>query len=429
MFSIVNAQDVLITKEGDALKVWEVEISNNAVFYREQQTEDSPIKRINKNDLLMIKLQSGEKIIIGEETKTVDKTPAPTAASESASKIITISNLSPEAKAANDKIISTINAKDKIKILDDKSTEKKSNVVFARFLSTKNSVFTNEDIEVSAKEISFYYYTNIKAADFSEYCSDEIKEDRSLRRRYVRGIIFFVKNKTNNPIFIDLGKSYFSSNSGSETYYVPTASSTHNSSSVGTGINLGNIADAFGVGGVVGAISNGINISGSKTAGTTNTVYSQRIISIPPMGKISLPHKKIVNKETIETEGIYVFNTYSHGGEGEGNVKNIWLRIKRNSKNEFISGGLVNEISYENSPLKISNFISYSFKEDCNISKSIKQELYIGEIIGLPYSLALPGHKKLQKEVSWSDDDIIVYPIWIDYDESKGLRLQNMTTK
>ena len=61
------AQDVLITKDGDPIKVWGVEVSNNAVFYRESEDENAPIKRINKADLLMIKYQNGEKVLIDSE--------------------------------------------------------------------------------------------------------------------------------------------------------------------------------------------------------------------------------------------------------------------------------------------------------------------------------------------------------------------------
>lgn len=422
IFSPANAQDVLITKDGDALKVWGVEISSNAVFYREQQTEDSPIKRINKNDLLMVKLQSGEKIIIGEETKAVEKEPVATATPESASKIITINDLSPEAKAANDKIISNINAKDKIKILTDKGIGKKCDFVFARFLSTEKSVFTNEDIEVSVKEISFSYDSNKKPAKLVDNCNNYSKGIY----RGPKGIIFNIKNKTDKPIYIDLGKSYFISNGGSETYYIPTSTTSSNSSSTGASVNLGAITGALGIGGIAGTLAGGVNVGGGNTTGTTNTVYSQRIVSIPPMGEISMPHKKIPNKTTKDTDGLNIHNHYLHGGEGEGNVKDLWLRIKTNSKNEFISGGLTNAVSYEDSPLIISNFISYSFEENCNITKSIKQEMYLGEIIGLPYKYYLPKYEKLQKEVSWPDNDIIVYPFKFEHNKSKGLKLKNM---
>ena len=43
------AQDVIVTKEGNALKVWGIDISSTAVFYRENEAKDSPIKRMDKS--------------------------------------------------------------------------------------------------------------------------------------------------------------------------------------------------------------------------------------------------------------------------------------------------------------------------------------------------------------------------------------------
>ena len=38
-----HAQDVLITKDGDPIKVWGVEVSSTSVFYRENASENAPI--------------------------------------------------------------------------------------------------------------------------------------------------------------------------------------------------------------------------------------------------------------------------------------------------------------------------------------------------------------------------------------------------
>ncbi len=64
----IFAQDILITKEGDVLKVFETEISNNSVFYKTNSTADAAIKKIAKSDLLMIKYSDGRKLIIDEES-------------------------------------------------------------------------------------------------------------------------------------------------------------------------------------------------------------------------------------------------------------------------------------------------------------------------------------------------------------------------
>lgn len=59
---ILHAQDRLITQNGDVLTGYHVEIGENTVFYNETEDINSPVKRIPKSELLMIRKQNGEKI-------------------------------------------------------------------------------------------------------------------------------------------------------------------------------------------------------------------------------------------------------------------------------------------------------------------------------------------------------------------------------
>ena len=54
-FSNMNAQDVLITQDGELLNVYGLEISDNAVFYKTEDKKDAPIQRIGKEKILMVK--------------------------------------------------------------------------------------------------------------------------------------------------------------------------------------------------------------------------------------------------------------------------------------------------------------------------------------------------------------------------------------
>lgn len=106
-----------------------------------------------------------------------------------------------------------------------------------------------------------------------------------------------VENLTDRTMVVDQTKSFFIAPSGnSVSYYDPNIRTTSvadlKSGTSGASVNLGAIAGAFGVGGTLGKIANGINVSGSNTTGQTitNTQYTvdQPRFSIAPHGKTAL---------------------------------------------------------------------------------------------------------------------------------------------
>lgn len=85
-----------------------------------------------------------------------------------------------------------------------------------------------------------------------------------------------VNNRTSEIMIIDQTLSFFVNSDGTSTsYYDPTVRSTsttnHSSKSKGVSVNLGSVANAFGVGGIVGDLANGINVGGSGTKGKSVT--------------------------------------------------------------------------------------------------------------------------------------------------------------
>lgn len=100
-----------------------------------------------------------------------------------------------------------------------------------------------------------------------------------------------VYNRTSEIMIIDQTMSFFVNSNGTSTsYYDPTVRTTSttnlSSTSKGASVNLGAVAGAFGIGGVVGQLANGINVGGSGTSGQTltNTTYvaDQPRISLSP---------------------------------------------------------------------------------------------------------------------------------------------------
>lgn len=58
----VQAQDLIVTKKGESLKVYNVEIGSSAVFYQLTDGADAEIKRMAKDDVLLVKMADGTKI-------------------------------------------------------------------------------------------------------------------------------------------------------------------------------------------------------------------------------------------------------------------------------------------------------------------------------------------------------------------------------
>lgn len=58
----VQAQDLIVTKEGESLKVYNVDMGGSAVFYQLSDDEGAEIQRMPKADVLLIKKADGTKI-------------------------------------------------------------------------------------------------------------------------------------------------------------------------------------------------------------------------------------------------------------------------------------------------------------------------------------------------------------------------------
>lgn len=147
---------------------------------------------------------------------------------------------------------------------------------------------------------------------------------------------------------IDQTMSFFVNSDGKSTsYYDPTVRTTSEtdlkSKTKGAGINLGAIAGAFGIGGIIGDIASGVNVGGSGTSGTsvTNATY------VADQPRVSLaPHSNGAMSKVYKITGI--------GGQA------------------LKSGNTVSPLLKENeSYCKYSVCISYSFDGGATLEKLV----------------------------------------------------------
>ena len=149
-----------------------------------------------------------------------------------------------------------------------------------------------------------------------------------------------VHNRTNEIMTIDQTQSFFVNSDGISTSYfdptVKTVSTTDLSSKTkGLSVNLGSIANAFGVGGIVGDLAQGINVGGSGTNGQAvkeetfiadqpqvsvapnSTTAMSKVFTIAAINDNNIERRKIVTPILQQEDAPYKFSvciSYSFDG-------------------------------------------------------------------------------------------------------------------
>ena len=167
-----------------------------------------------------------------------------------------------------------------------------------------------------------------------------------------------VINNTQEIMVIDQTMSFFINNGRSVSYYDPTIKSRTvtdlSSETQGVSVNVGAIGNAFGIGGRLGGLLNGINLGSSGTTGTsiqnTTVTADQPRISIGPKGSSTM-------SKTFKIDGV-----------GKSSLK---------------QAGTVVTCNKDNSYCKFSVSISYSL-DGGNSFKKITTDFYANSKIVIP---------------------------------------------
>lgn len=153
-------------------------------------------------------------------------------------------------------------------------------------------------------------YQSIRTTHAQPSQKSPIPDDAQIAVAYTIGgdgaLTAIVYNRTSEIMTIDQTKSFFVNSDGkSVSYYDPTVRTTSvtdmSSVTKGGSVNLGAIAGAFGVGGTIGQIANGINLGGSGTTGTAET----SITYVADLPQVSLaPHSNGAMSKNFKIAGI-----------------------------------------------------------------------------------------------------------------------------
>lgn len=357
---VASAQDVLITSEGDAHKVFEIEIGGSSIFYKLENTPEAAIQKIDKGQVLMIKYQDGRKVIIGEEEKiqtaatvqqTQTQTPPATLSQEEEAEI----------QAMNAKIVEEYN---KIKVEYIEPKDKKANALFCTF-------GLKEDARLQDDKVKIVMETGVDIEKIGRGYTATGYLKGVTDVEFHQGILVSVINNSTNTIYIDLGNSFFVRNGEATPYYIPSSTSSTSGTSSGVGVNMGSVAGALGVGGVIGTLAGGVNVGGGKSSSSTTVTYAQRVVAIPPKSQIKLDFQKFFPE----------VGKYWKLSSSNSNAALVRPRIKTDE--DFnIKRGKVITFTEEEETLNFGIRISYSLNESCQQMNNLYADIYLKEMLG-----------------------------------------------
>ncbi len=373
-----NAQDTMITQSGDILTVYDVEVGGSSVFYKLNASDAASLK-MNKNEVLMIKYKDGRvEKMDGSAAPTAPATPAATPQPASSAAF----GVNPNLAADNIELVRQYNSNDVIYKGDDTSKEHAA-LVYTLGLK-EGSIIETPELKATFKMKTYLARHGGMSGVLKEQGTFNLNESMAGHDTKKYRIVVILRNKSNRTIYIDQGNSFVMHNDIAQAYYVPSATSTINSSTTGGSVGLGAVAGAFGVGGTLGKLANGVTVGGAGTSATTTTTYSQRIVSIPPMASIELEPMDIGQGYEYEGTGWREFNDILSACLPILTEKNY---VKEKKKNYLLDYGKLKRGEKISMPVPegtspLSAFFTYGFDENLSSTQTMRMEFYVRQIMG-----------------------------------------------
>ena len=351
----VIAQDVIVKRDGSSIISKVLEVNKSDVKYKKFSNQNGPTYTIDIIDILAINYENGEKDDFN--------TQAPSVASPVQTPSKTI--ISADANIAQQNVTYIESLNQHIVRFQETPKDKQAKMLYCTLGVKGNSQLLNDEVKILLKTGDRYSSIE-KKTEFGQH-GYSVNAEMQVT----------IQNTSNRTLYIDLGNSFFKRNGEASPYYIPSSTSSTTSNGNGASVNLGAVTGALGVGGAVGTLANGVNVGGGSTQGTTNTVYAQRIIAIPPMST-----KKLEPQQFFPT-GCRLWQI-----NGENYYK--FSRAVTYPKQKMNWGDTLNFTENE-SPLTFGIYITYSEDESCQTTKSLQGEMFLREIQGVAQDINLPG--------------------------------------
>lgn len=331
----LSAQDVLITKEGEVIQAYELEIGGSSIYYKSSEGDDAVLQKLAKSDVLMIKYKDGRKEMLGDSQNEQAQT---------------IKQDNPDNRNAIEAYIVDVE-------YTKPTSSKKANIAFCQCVPLPDSELANDDAELIFQSSSIMYH---RPFDGMISCHNKLRVS--------------IRNKTNKLLFIDLGGTFFRRGRTSETCYVPSATTSVSSTSTGGTVNMGAVAGALGIGGAAGTLASGVTIGSSTTNSASTTVYAQRVVGIPPMSETEIGDFELFNYNDTKS--------YPNGVSLKSKPLKADYYVLFLSEPQLLP--TVGEIKRVNDTnyLQFGMFVTYAYDESITSPKTLNATFCLDRIIG-----------------------------------------------
>lgn len=358
-----QAQDVIVKHDGSTILSKVTEIGTTEVKYKKFSNQNGPTYTILKTDIQAINYENGDKDTFADaQQSAAQQSPA-----QAKQQII-------EAKPAADnaELISRYNRTyEHGEAIKDK--EKRVKYALCILGVGEHSVLSTDDVTIEFRQEPYEGpRTNLSNNAWLEL-----------------GGNFFVQvcNKTDQVIYLDLGRTFRVMKDGlSKVYYDNSQTTINKGNASGGSVNLGAIAGAAGIGGALGTLAGGVNVGGANSSTVSKVYAKQQIVAIPPHGKVPLEKfqrewiNKFRDKSEVVSEGEILHYDYEKG---------CLPYMNRGEKYIYTES---------ESPYHADYTITYSKDSDFKTSYTVRTSAYIRELIGC-YWEEFPSFGTTRREV------------------------------
>ena len=353
--SALQAQDVLTKRNGDELQVKVVKISADEVEYKKWSNPDGPSYVVPKAEVFMVKYQNGDKDVFDSApaVKPAEASAAPSAPVKAAP------------AADNAALIEEFNRVDDALFAAQRADrkDKKANEWYGTLGVTKSSVLSSDEIQISFFNEAISYHDTPY-----DYNGGELYGLSGYSGKFCVEIL----NKTSQTVYVDKANSFRIEPDGSyHVYYNAQQTTVNHGGASGGGVNLGAVTGALGIGGAVNTLAGGVSVGGKNDHSVSTTYADQRVVAIPPHGKMVLSKDEPI---IIKEANTFRWATYKMASFSE-DFKNVMLPQLQKGEYEAFDEA--------NSPATKRYMLAYSTDSEFKSGKQLEFSLYVREVIGV----------------------------------------------
>ena len=366
--------DIIVFSNGTTSQVYNIDLSPKWIYYTETPYENAELKRISIDNVFAYKIGDGQLISIEKSipsTAQEEKTPHTSAQPHF---------IAPVVAADNQELIDLYNNHPDLVCLNKNPQPNKYTRDFLSLWGIENnSILSDKNIEIGFEKV---------------YLNDKYN--------CVTGNLIRIRNKTSQPIYIDLASTFRIMNDGyAISYFTNSVYNEGGGESKDSSLNLGAISGALGIGGAIGTLTSGINIGKINSQTSSISKTEQQILIIPPLSAVTLPGIKVSNgKKILECYEPFYFRNYTYPDWRQSDALKYEqledltiiedMRLQKSTDNKSASKESLDihpwiqtNYSSQGSPKKIGRLITYSTSPDFNTYTTLPVNIYIRGIFGI----------------------------------------------